>query len=172
LRETALLHRQLSRKVEGSQRRTRALAKQHANVANKRLDHHFKLAHRLCDAYDVLYFEDLNVAGMKAMWGRRVSDLGFGQFLSVLEWVSLKRGKRLVKIDRFTPTTKTCSGCGQKHQLTLLERTLACACGLTIDRDHNAAINIKTAGASAVYRSGRKPRVRLRSRVEGSSPRL
>ncbi|MBZ0275693.1 MAG: transposase [Anaerolineae bacterium] len=152
LDRTRRLHRALSRKVAGSKRHKRAqqaLARHSEAVANARLDHHFKLAHELCNEYDVLCFEDLNLQGMKALWGRKVSDLGFAQFLRVLEWVALKRGKQVIKIDRFTLTTKTCSGCGQKHDLTLRDRTLHCECGLVIDRDHNAAINIKTAGASA-----------------------
>ena len=103
------------------------------------------------------------------MWGRKVSDLGFAQFLSMLEWVAFKRGKRMVKIDRFAPTTKTCSGCGQKHDLTLRDRILKCDCGLVIDRDHNAAKNIKAVGASTAYRSVSKPKVSLRRRVEGRS---
>ena len=175
LRKTRQLHRQLSRKVDGSKHRKRArqaLAKHSSHVANARLDHHFNLAHRLCDEYDVLYFEDLSLSGMKALWGRKVSDLGFAQFLSVLEWVAFKRGKAVVKIERFTPTTQVCSGCGQKHHLSLRDRTLNCDCGLVIDRDHNAAINIKTAGASAVFQSVRKPKVRLRQRVDERSSQL
>jgi len=175
IEKTRKLHRQLSRKVEGSNRRKRArrtLAKHSADIANKRRDHHFKLAHRLCDEYDTLYFEDLNLQGMKAMWGRKVSDLGFASFVSILEWVALKRGKSVVKIGRFVPTTKTCSGCGQRHDLTLRDRVLACDCGLVIDRDYNAAINIKHSGASLCYRSDDKTKVRLRSRGEGRSPRL
>lgn len=175
LKRVQTLHRQLSRKVEGSrccQRTRRALAKAYDDVTNKRRDHHFKLAHNLCDEYDTLYFEDLNLAGMKAMWGRKVSDLGFSSFMSILEWVALKRGKTIVRIDRFAPTTTVCSNCGQRHQLTLRDRTLHRACGLVIDRDHNAAITIKTVGASTVCQSGRKSQVRLRSRVDGSSPRL
>jgi putative transposase len=175
LKRVRKLNRQLSRKVEGSKRHKRArraLAKAYGDVANKRRDHHFKLAHKLCDEYDTLYFEDLNLTGMKALWGRKVSDLGFSSFMNILEWVAFKRGKSVVRIDRFTPTTKVCSGCGQPHALTLRDRVLNCACGLTIARDHNAALNIKTAGASAVYRSDSQPKVRLRRRVEGRSPRL
>ncbi len=175
IEKTRKLHRQLSRKVEGSHRRKRArrtLPKHSADVANKRRDHHFQLAHRLCDEYAILYFEDLNLAGMKALWGRKVSDLGFPSFVSILEWVALKRGKSVVKIGRFTPTTKTCSGCGQRYDLTLRDRVLAYDCGLTIDRDHNAAINIKHGGASLCYRSDDKTKIRLRSRIEGRSPRL
>jgi putative transposase len=175
MRKTRRLSRDLSRKVEGSngyKQARRALAKHQANIANQRRDHHFKLAHALCDELDVLYFEDLNLAGMKAMWGRKVSDLGFASFLSILEWVAFKRAKTVIKINRFAPTTKTCSNCGKPHHLTLRDRTLNCACGLSIDRDHNAAINIKTVGTSTVYQSGCKTKVRLRRRVDGSSPRL
>jgi putative transposase len=175
LNRTRKLNRQLSKKLEGSKlykRAKRALAKHHTDVANQRRDFHFKLAHQLCDEYDVLYFEDLNLQGMKALWGRKVSDLGFANLMTILEWVAFKRGKQIIRIDRFTPTTKVCSGCGQKHDLSLRDRTLACDCGLTIDRDHNAAINIKRAGVSARYPSERKTPVRLRTRVDGRSPRL
>jgi len=175
IRKTRRLNRELSWKVEGSKRFHRAqhaLAKHSAHVANQRRNHHFRLAHDLCDEYDVLYFEDLNLSGMKAMWGRKVSDLGFASFLDILAWVACKRGKQVVKIDRFAPTTKTCSGCGQKHHLSLRDRTLHCDCGLTIDRDHNAARNIKTVGTSTVYRSASKTKGSLRRRGDGSSPRL
>jgi len=171
MRQTRQLSRGLSRKVKGSQRYKRArrqLAKHSGDVANKRRDHHFKLAQRLCDEYDVLYFEDLNLQGMKALRGRKVSDLGFGSFMNILEWVAFKRGKHVVRIGRFEPTRQVCSGCGQRHQMTLRDRVLNCACGLVIDRDHNAAINIKTAGASAVYPSGSQTRIRLRNRVDDS----
>jgi putative transposase len=175
LRKTQRLNRQLSRKVKGSnhyKRATYELARHSAHVADKRRDHHFKLAHRLCDEYDTLYFEDLSLAGMKALWGRKVSDLGFGEFLEILEWVAVKRGKRVVRIDRFQATTKVCSNCGQRHELKLRDRVLNCDCGLVIDRDHNAAINILCAGASAPYTSDTKTRVRLRRRVDGRSSRL
>jgi len=175
MHKTRQLQRRLSRKVPGSRRHKRAryqLARHSDHIANQRRDHHFKLAHQLCDQYDALYFEDLNLQGMKALWGRKISDLGFAQFMTILEWVAFKRGKQVVRIDRFTPTTKVCSGCGEKHHLTLRDRVLNCACGLTIDRDHNAALNILCAGASAPYRSDSQTRVRLRSRVDGRSPRL
>jgi putative transposase len=174
IRKMRRLHRRLSRKQEGSHRRKRAqhvLAKHSADVANKRRDHHFKLAHRLCDEYDTLYFEDLNLAGMKALWGRKVSDLGFAGFLSILEWVAFKRGKRVVKIDRWYPSTQICHVCQhQNASLTLRDREWVCPhCGTYHIRDHNAAMNVKHSGASLCYRSVRKPQVRLRRRVEGRS---
>ena len=175
LRKTRQLSRDLSRKVEGSnhaRRARRALATHQARLANQRRNHHFQLAHDLCDALDVLCFEDLNLFGMKALWGRKVSDLGFASFLSILEWVAFKRGKTVVQIDRFAPSTQVCSGCGHVHALTLRDRTLTCRCGLTIDRDHNAAINIHRIGTSMLNHSANKTQARLRRRVDGRSPRL
>ncbi len=175
LRKTRQLSRDLSRKVEGSnhhKRARRALATHQAHLANQRRNHHFQLAHDLCAALDVLRFEDLNLSGMKALWGRKVSDLGFASFLSILEWVAFKRGKTVVQIDRFAPSTQVCSGCGHVHALTLRDRTLTCRCGLTIDRDHNAAINIHRIGTSMLNHSVSKTQARLRRRVDGRSPRL
>jgi len=174
IRKTRQLYRQFSRKQEGSKRykrARRALAKHSADVANRRHDHHFKLAHQLCDQYDVLCFEDLNLEGMKRLWGRKVSDLGFASFLEILEWVAFKRGKQVVKIDRWYPSTQKCHHCGYLNaDITLRDREWVCPnCGTHHKRDHNAAINIKTAGASAVYRSVSKPKVSLRRRVDGSS---
>jgi len=153
-------------------RARRALARQSAHVADARREHHFKLAHQLCREYDTLCLEDLNLAGMKALWGRKVSDLGFANFVTILKWVALKHGKQVIQINRFTPTTQVCSGCDRPHALTLRERVLSCACGLVIGREgfadltvHNAAINILRAGTSAPYRSDRQTPGNLRSRT-------
>jgi putative transposase len=162
IRKTHKLNRELSRKVEGShryKRARRALAKHSADVAN--------------DEYDLMCFEDLNIHGMKALWGRKVSDLGFSSFMNILEWVALKRGKSVRKIDRWERTTGKCSHCGHLQNLELRDRVFHCEnCNLIIGRDHNAAINIKTIGTSMDYQSGSKTRVRLRNRVDGRSPQL
>ena len=139
----------VSKKTRGSANRRkgqRHLARRQIRIDDRRRDFHFKLAHALCDDYDMLVFEDLNIDGMKRLWGRKVSDLGFARFMQILQWVASKRGKRIVKFDRWTPTTQVCSRCGQKHRLDLHERSLTCDCGLVIDRDHNAAKNILEAG--------------------------
>ncbi|MDL1885216.1 transposase, partial [Anaerolineae bacterium CFX8] len=74
-------------------------------------------------------------------------DLGFAQFLKLLEWVAFKRGKQVVIIDLFERTTGKCSGCGHEQAVTLAERIFVCDnCGLTLDRDYNAALNILEAG--------------------------
>ena len=150
-RKTASLNRELSRKQNGSNNRKRAkyrLAKAHDDIANRRRDWFFKLAHALCDEYATLCFEDLNLKGMQHMWGRKVSALAFGEFLSILQHVASKRGCTVIKIDRWEPTMQTCSACGKRHQLALHERTFRCECGLELDRDHNAARNILRVGAS------------------------
>ena len=143
----ARLNRQLSRKQDGLNNRRKAkrqLALAHARVADERRDAHFKLAHQLCDEYDILGFETLNLRGMKKLWGRKISDLGFSQFMLILEHVTHMRGKRVVKIDQWEPTSQTCSCCGHRQSVELRERVFRCeGCGLGIGRDHNAARNIR-----------------------------
>jgi putative transposase len=149
--QIARLNKELSRKQDGSHNRKRAkyrLAKAHNDVKNKRRDWFYKLAHALCDHYGVMYFEDLNLNGMKRLWGRKVSDLAFGEFVLILQHVASKRGVRVHKIDRWEPTSQVCSDCGQKKKLDLRDRVFVCDCGLSIDRDHNAAINVLRVGAS------------------------
>ena len=154
LRTIAKCNRALSRKQKGSRNRKRAqraLDRAHDRVANQRRNDHFRLAHELCDQYDVMILEDLNLAGMKRLWGRKVSDLGFGQFTQILGYVAAKRGKRVEYIDRFTPTSQTCSQCGHRQVMPLRERTFHCEeCGFVIDRDHNAARNILRVGMSTL----------------------
>ena len=146
------LSRELSRKQAGSKRRQRAkyaLSRAQIRVSDKRTDSHYKLAHELCDAFDVIYLEDLNIDGMKRLWGRKLSDLAFYQFTKILDWIAKKRGVEVVYIDRFEPTSKVCSRCLTRLDIDLSTRWIDCpSCGLSIDRDHNASLNIKRIGAS------------------------
>jgi putative transposase len=148
------LNRSLSRKQAGSRNRQRAkhaLARAHLRIADKRQAHHYQLAHELCDQYQAVMFEDLNMDAMKRLWGRKVSDLGFAQFLDIMRQVAFQRGVIFGQCQHFEPSTKTCSGCGHRQPMTLSERSFHCqVCGLSLDRDHNAAINILHAGASAL----------------------
>jgi putative transposase len=147
--------RALSRKQKGSHNRRKAireLARTHARIQNKRNDWFFKLAHRLVDQFDVLVLEDLNLRAMQRMWGRKVSDLGFAHFVDILKHVAAKRGRTVYLVDRFFPSSKTCSACGAiNHSLELSERCWVCAvCGVTHDRDLNAALNLAREGASSL----------------------
>lgn len=170
------LSRSVSRKQVGSANRKaagRLLARTHCRVADQRRDFHFKLAHALCDQYDRLCFEDLDLRGMKARWGRKVSDLGFAQFAGVLEFVAKKCGKRVSYIPRFERTTGRCSNCQHDQRIALRDRTFECvACGLVLDRDHNAARNIVRVGASTHTARGVVRPDSSGSAVDGSSPRL
>ena len=145
----------LSRKVKGSRRRAKARAKVariHARVANQRLDAMHKLTTRLARTFSHISVEDLNAAGMARnhRLAKAVSDASFGEFRRQLEYKTAKTGARLHVIDRWYPSSKTCSTCGAvKAKLSLSERVYRCdACGLSIDRDLNAAINIKVAGSA------------------------
>ena len=103
------LNKVLSRKVKGSgnwYRACRALARQHRKVARQRKDWQWKLATKLCRAFDTLIFETLNLEGMKRLWGRKVSDHGFYQLLQILEQKCAKHGKTFVQIGQWTATTK------------------------------------------------------------------
>ncbi|EKE97723.1 zinc ribbon domain-containing protein, partial [Tolypothrix sp. PCC 7601] len=81
-----------------------------------------KLAHELTDRFDILCFETLNLKGMQRLWGRQISDLAFGEFLQILEWVAKKKNKLVVFIDQWYPSSKTCSNC--KHILESLDLSL------------------------------------------------
>jgi putative transposase len=148
--------------------------RRHIRVAHKRLDHHFQLAHDLCDQYDVLVFEDLNLDAMKRLWGRKISDLGFSQFVKVLDWVAIKRGKRVIKISRWERTTGKCSCCGHTQKLELADRVFQCeGCGNALGRDHNAAMNILEAGHRLILsQSTEVLAIREAVGVNGRSPCL
>lgn len=153
--------RVFSRKRLGSRNREKArltLAKTHEHLANKRRDFHFKLAHDLCDEYDLLAFETLNIKAMQHLWGRKMSDYSFFQFTQILRNITFVRGCNVIFIDRWEPTSQTCSGCGCRQKIELRERIFHCEnCGLVLDRDHNAARNIKRVGASTLRSDSKTP---------------
>lgn len=147
--------RVLSRKTPKSNRRAKARAKVariHAHVANQRQDALHKLTTHLASKYSEISIEDLNVTGMvkNHRLAKAVMDASFGEFRRQLEYKTARTGARLHVIDRWYPSSKTCSGCGRvKAKLSLAERTYSCdSCGLVIDRDLNAAINIMVAGSA------------------------
>jgi len=147
--------RQHSKKRKGSANRERArfnLVRKHEKVSNRRSDWFWKLAADLTNRFDVLCFETLNLKGMQRLWGRNISDLGFGEFLKILEWVATKKGKQIVFIDKWYPSSKTCSNCGHVlKELDLSVREWRCpSCQSINGRDENASRNICAVGASTV----------------------
>ncbi|MBE9036864.1 RNA-guided endonuclease InsQ/TnpB family protein [aff. Roholtiella sp. LEGE 12411] len=147
--------RQHSLKLKGSVNRERArknLVRKHEDIANRRSDWFWKLAHELTNKFDVLCFETLNLKGMQRLWGRKISDLAFSEFLQILEWIAKKKNKLVVFIDRWYPSSKTCSNCGHiLESLDLSVREWRCQeCQSINGRDENAAKNIQAVGASTV----------------------
>lgn len=147
--------KQHSKKQKGSANREQArkhLVRQHENVANRRQSWFWKLAHQLANQFDVLCFETLNLKGMQRLWGRKVSDLAFGEFLQILEWVATKKGKQVVFIDPWYPSTKTCNSCGHiLEKIGLSVREWRCQeCQSVNGRDENAAKNIQMVGTSTI----------------------
>ena len=148
-------NRSHSRKQKRSNNRERArldLARKHRKIASQRADFHWKLAHQLTDEYDEIRIEDLNLQGMKSFWGRKVSDLGFADFVKKLKYLAAKKGVKITFTDKWYPSSKTCSACGTVNEtLNLRDRNWQCNdCGTTHDRDRNAAINIYRVGASTL----------------------
>ena len=146
-------NRNHSRKRKGSNNRERArldLARKHRKIERQREDFHWKLAHQLTDEYNEIRLEDLNLQGMKALWGRKVSDLGFADFVKKLVYIAKRKGVKIKFIDKWYPSSKTCSACGVVNEtLDLRDRNWQCSdCSITHDRDRNAAINIFRVGAS------------------------
>lgn len=148
LKQLRKLNHNIAHKVKGSNSRKKAvkrLAKLHEHIADQRADFHWKLAHELCRHYSLIAIEDLNLKAMQKMWGRKVSDLGYGEFVSKLEYIAGKYGTTVVKIDRFAASSQICHCCGYKNSevKNLGVREWVCPqCGATHNRDVNAAINI------------------------------
>jgi putative transposase len=140
----------VSRKVNGSANRRKAVARVarvHRRVANIRKDAIHKMTTAITKQASVIVVEDLNVSGMlkNHRLARALSDASLAEIHRQLAYKSKWNGVEFIKADRFYPSTKRCSGCGAKKEiLSLSERTYRCeCCGLVIDRDLNAAINLK-----------------------------
>ena len=149
--------RSLARKKKGSKNRREArvvVARAEEHVANQRRDFHDKVSDALLNAYDTIIVEDLNVSGMMLnhKLAQAIADVGWSSFITMLKTKALQRGKSVIEIGRFQPSSKMCSRCGNiKRDLKLSDRIYHCnVCGLTIDRDLNAAINIKRFGMISV----------------------
>lgn len=146
--------RKLSRRVKGSANRNkqrRVVAKIHRRVRNIRHDTLHKLTTRICRENQTAVIEDLNVKGMvkTRCLAKSISDASLGLFRTMLTYKSAFYGTSIVVADRFYPSSKTCSSCKLvKSMLSLGERIFRCECGLTIDRDLNAALNLLELGAA------------------------
>jgi putative transposase len=147
----AKCQRRVSRRKKGSQRRKKAiklLAKAHQDVRRARADFHHKTALALVQQNDIIYLEDLRVANMvrNHALAKSINDAGWAQFRAILEAKAAWAGRRVVAVPPAF-TSQDCSGCGERVPKSLSVRTHACpSCGLVLDRDENAALNILRAG--------------------------
>lgn len=145
-------NKKLSRKQKGSRSRWKAkceLARLHRRITNLRNEFHWKTAEALCREYSTICLEDLNLKGMQKRYGRKISDLGFGDFIKILEYVASKNGTRIVKIGRFYPSSQLCHDCGYQNKAvkdTTIREWTCPSCGKHHDRDRNAAKNILSEG--------------------------
>ena len=144
----AQLQRKASRQVKGSanQRKTYDKVRRlHARIASIRKDFLHKLTTYLAKTFKTIKIEDLNVSGMLAnhKLAGAISDLGFYEFRRQLGYKSLMYGSTLVLVNQWFPSSKTCSSCGHVQPMPLSERMYSCMkCGMQIDRDLNASLNI------------------------------
>lgn len=149
--------RKLSRMKYGSNNYKQQLQKVrllHEHTANQRKNFCHTLSTAIAKQYDAVFVEDINLRGLAGALklGKSTNDNGFGMFRTMLEYKLAAQGKTFAKIDRWYPSSKTCSICGLvKDKLTLQERIWTCSgCGTTHNRDHNAAINIRNVGLAGI----------------------
>ena len=147
------LQRQLSRKVKGSNNREKQrvkIAKLFERMTNKKETYIHYVVNKLLQSYDTIFMEDLNVQGMlrNHSLAKAISEVGFYKFKEILSNKALVNDKQVVFVDRFYPSSKTCSKCGyKKEDLKLSDRKWTCPnCGAKHDRDINAAVNILLEG--------------------------
>lgn len=152
----AKAQRALSRKEKGSENRAKArtrVARIHARIADRRQDHLHKLTTRLVRENQTLVIEDLTVRNMikNHRLASAISDAGWRELRSMLEYKTAWYGRQLIVVDRWFPSTHLCSACGAlAERMPLNVREWTCdTCGTTHDRDANAAINLLAAGLAA-----------------------
>jgi putative transposase len=146
--------RKLSRQQKGSnnyQKQANKVARTHLHVARQRKDFHYIVAHWLCTKYDLIGFEKLNIKGLaKTRLAKSILDVAWRAFLNILQAVAVKRGKHTQEVDA-RGTSIECFNCEERVVKPLSERVHDCPnCGISLDRDYNASINVlkRTAGRS------------------------
>lgn len=146
--------RQVSRRQKGGSNRRKAVrlvARHHLHVSRQRKDALDKIVHRLIRDYDLIAVEDLQIRNMvrNHRLAKSIMDAGWGYFRTRLRDKAAEAGRAVVEVDP-AYTSQTCSACGQlfSERIDLAVRTVSCPCGLVLDRDVNAAINILRLGRS------------------------
>jgi putative transposase len=146
IKELRVLYRKHSKKVNGSKNRELSrmqVSRLQEHIANQRLNWARKTAHAICRSFEGvhgnIFIEDLNLQGMKGLWGRKVSDIAYGQFVEELTRIASTYGIEVLKIGMFDRTTGVCAETGFIKKLELSDRHWNCECGSTHDRDVESA---------------------------------
>lgn len=160
-RKLAKAQQHLSRKQKGSnsfEKQRRKIALIHEKIHNTRTDNLHKISTDLIKNYDVICLEDLNIKGMvkNHRLAKHISDVSWGTFIQFLEYKANWNDKKIIKINRFYPSSKTCHNCGYiKQDLKLFMREWICpSCNNKLDRDYNAAKNILREGLKILKSAG------------------
>ena len=147
------LHKQLSKKQKGSNNRAKAklkLAKVHEQIKNKKQNYLHNITTKIVSENQIIVLEDLNVSGMMKnhKLAKAIQELGLYEMRRQIQYKAEWYGREVIFVSRWFPSSKKCSCCGNiKHDLKLSDREYICEnCGLVIDRDENAAINIEVEG--------------------------
>lgn len=161
LEHLRFLSKQLSKKKkwsQGWQKAKRKLQVFHAKIRAKRNDFLHKLSTVVVKNHDIITVESLKVKSLlekspKAL-ARAISDAGWRQFLQYLKYKCEYSGKRFVEAGEWFPSTKQCSQCGKRNEISLNERMYRCDCGLVIHRDDNSALNLRAVGTTVLKACG------------------
>jgi putative transposase len=168
LRRVKAAQRKLSRmdvlnkknQIKKSKRRLkqkRKLARLHAKIRHQRSDFHHKTSREIANFYVYAGMEDLNIKGMMKnhCLASAIAKAGWNQFRGMVEYKLVAKGGKVLLVDRFHPSTKCCSSCGHKQNMPLNVRVFECeSCGFIMDRDANAAINLKLWAIREINRAG------------------
>ena len=147
-------HRRVSKKVKGSKNRFKSITKLNSmydKLTNIKTDINNKLVSYLVSNHSLVYHQDDNISSWSKWWGRRIHETSIGGIKGGLK----SNPSTSVLVDRWYPSTKTCSSCGATREMKLSDRTYQCnKCNLYIDRDYNSAINIENEGYNKLTTSG------------------
>jgi putative transposase len=160
LGKLAYVQKAHARKQKGSKNRKKSakkIGRVHAKIANKRKDYIHKISTEIVESQDTIIVEKLQISGMirNRKLSRSIADVSWRILLTFLKYKAAWRGKNFIEIPQFTPTSKTCFVCKIEKAMPLSLRKYVCAnCGHEMDRDLNAALNIKAAGTAVLACGG------------------